>query len=119
MRKEECIRPNVPLTLADAKSLVGTYVVHYNTVRLHSAIGIGDLSVTPLLPCASLISLGMPSAIGCSQVYARRRFGAGIHAFATVALVSASSGCINKDLAQQVVVDERSTVLVIIDPLSC
>ena len=28
-----------PLSLADARRLVGTYVNHYNTVRLHSAIG--------------------------------------------------------------------------------
>ena len=37
--KAECIRPGVPLSLDDAKQLVGKYVQHYNTVRLHSAIG--------------------------------------------------------------------------------
>ena len=37
--KSECIRPGTPLTLADARRLVGNYVEHYNTVRLHSAIG--------------------------------------------------------------------------------
>ncbi len=37
--KEECIRPGVPLSLDDAKQLVGTYVTYYHTVRLHSAIG--------------------------------------------------------------------------------
>ena len=37
--KEECIRPGVPLSLGDAKQLVGTYVAYYNTVRLHSSIG--------------------------------------------------------------------------------
>lgn len=37
--KSECIRPGVPLTLADARRLIGSYVEHYNTVRLHSAIG--------------------------------------------------------------------------------
>jgi len=42
--KRECIRPGVPLCLNDAKRLVGGYVEHYDTVRLHSAIGY----VTPL-----------------------------------------------------------------------
>ncbi len=37
--KGECIRVKVPLSLDDARSLVAEYVVHYNTVRLHSAIG--------------------------------------------------------------------------------
>jgi transposase InsO family protein len=37
--KEECIRPGTPLTAADARRIVGTFVEHYNTVRLHSAIG--------------------------------------------------------------------------------
>jgi putative transposase len=37
--KEECIRPGTPLTLEDARRLVGRFVDHYNTVRLHSAIG--------------------------------------------------------------------------------
>ena len=37
--KEECIRPGTPLTLEDARRIVGTLVDHYNTVRLHSAIG--------------------------------------------------------------------------------
>lgn len=37
--KSECLRPGVPLSLADARRLVGRYVEHYNTVRLHSAIG--------------------------------------------------------------------------------
>jgi len=37
--KEECIRPGTPLTLDDARRLVGKFVEHYNTVRLHSAIG--------------------------------------------------------------------------------
>ena len=42
--KGECLRPGVPLTLDDAKRLVAVYVEHYNTTRLHSAIGY----VTPL-----------------------------------------------------------------------
>ena len=37
--KSECIRPGVPLTPADARRLIERYVEHYNTVRLHSAIG--------------------------------------------------------------------------------
>jgi len=42
--KGECIRPGVPLSIDDARRLVGRYVDHYNRVRLHSAIGY----VTPL-----------------------------------------------------------------------
>jgi transposase InsO family protein len=37
--KKECIRPKTPLSLDDAKRIVGEYVDHYNHVRLHSAIG--------------------------------------------------------------------------------
>lgn len=37
--KSECIRPGTPLNLADARRLVAGYVEHYNTARLHSAIG--------------------------------------------------------------------------------
>jgi putative transposase len=37
--KGECIRPGTPLSLGDARRLVARYVEHYNTVRLHSAIG--------------------------------------------------------------------------------
>ncbi len=37
--KSECIRPGTPLSLEDARRLVARYVEHYNTVRLHSAIG--------------------------------------------------------------------------------
>ncbi len=37
--KGECIRPESPLSLEDARRLVADYVTHYNTVRLHSAIG--------------------------------------------------------------------------------
>ena len=37
--KAECVRPGVPLSIADARRLVGRYVDHYNRVRLHSAIG--------------------------------------------------------------------------------
>ena len=37
--KGECIRPGTPLTKEDARQLIEKYVDHYNTVRLHSAIG--------------------------------------------------------------------------------
>jgi transposase InsO family protein len=37
--KRECIRPGTPLSLEDARRLVSRFVEHYNTVRLHSAIG--------------------------------------------------------------------------------
>src|SRR5262249_4327092 len=37
--KEDCIRPGTPLSLEDAQRLVARFVEHYNTVRLHSAIG--------------------------------------------------------------------------------
>jgi len=37
--KSECIRPGTPLSLEDARRPVAGYVEHYNTVRLHSAIG--------------------------------------------------------------------------------
>src|SRR5438270_7707410 len=37
--KEECIRPGTPLTLEDARRIVGKFVEYYNTVRLHSALG--------------------------------------------------------------------------------
>ncbi len=37
--KRECIRPGTPLTPEDADRLIQRYVDHYNTVRLHSAIG--------------------------------------------------------------------------------
>jgi transposase InsO family protein len=37
--KSECIRPATPLSVEDGLSSVAGYVGHYNTVRLHSAIG--------------------------------------------------------------------------------
>jgi transposase InsO family protein len=37
--KQECIRPLTPLTLDDARRLIQSYVEHYNTLRLHSALG--------------------------------------------------------------------------------
>jgi transposase InsO family protein len=37
--KGDCIRTETPLCLEDARRVVTRYVEHYNTVRLHSAIG--------------------------------------------------------------------------------
>jgi transposase InsO family protein len=37
--KGEAIRPGQPATLDEARALVARFVEHYNTVRLHSAIG--------------------------------------------------------------------------------
>ena len=37
--KEQAIRPKTPLTLEDARRVVGDFVEHYNKVRLHSALG--------------------------------------------------------------------------------
>jgi transposase InsO family protein len=37
--KEQAIRPKTPLSLEDARRVVGEFVEHYNTVRLHSALG--------------------------------------------------------------------------------
>jgi putative transposase len=37
--KRECIRPGTTLTPEDGRRLIASYVDHYNTVRLHSAIG--------------------------------------------------------------------------------
>jgi transposase InsO family protein len=42
--KRECIRPKTPLSLNEARRVVGGYVHQYNTERLHSAIGY----ITPL-----------------------------------------------------------------------
>jgi transposase InsO family protein len=37
--KCECIRPKTPLSINDARRMIGEYVSHYNQTRLHSAIG--------------------------------------------------------------------------------
>jgi transposase InsO family protein len=37
--KSDCLRPGTPLCLEDARRLVTNFVTHYNSVRLHSAIG--------------------------------------------------------------------------------
>jgi putative transposase len=37
--KSECIRPKTPLSLEEARRLVGQFVDYYNTIRLHGAIG--------------------------------------------------------------------------------
>ena len=42
--KHECIRPNTPVSLEDAKRLLTEFIRSYNNERLHSAIGY----ITPL-----------------------------------------------------------------------
>jgi transposase InsO family protein len=37
--KTEAVRPKTPLTLEDARRVVGNFVEEYNARRLHSAIG--------------------------------------------------------------------------------
>jgi putative transposase len=37
--KADCLRPQTPLSLQDARRVIGQWVEHYNRVRLHSAIG--------------------------------------------------------------------------------
>ena len=37
--KSECLRPRTPLSPEEARHLIHGYVDHYNTVRLHSALG--------------------------------------------------------------------------------
>ena len=37
--KQESIRPYCPVNLQDARRIVEEFVAHYNTKRLHSAIG--------------------------------------------------------------------------------
>lgn len=52
--KSECIRTGIPLTGEDVLRLIQTYVDHYNTVRLHSAIGF--VTPTDMLAAARAIS---------------------------------------------------------------
>lgn len=37
--KVECVRPACPADAEEARRLIGSYVTHYNEVRLHSALG--------------------------------------------------------------------------------
>ena len=37
--KTDCIRPGTPLDIDQARRLIAGFVEHYNSVRLHSAIG--------------------------------------------------------------------------------
>lgn len=37
--KSDCLRPGTPLSLEDARRIVGRFVGHYNNARLHSALG--------------------------------------------------------------------------------
>lgn len=48
--KRECVRPAAPGSLEEARRLISSYVEHYNTVRLHSALGY----VTPMDKLAGL-----------------------------------------------------------------
>jgi transposase InsO family protein len=63
--KGECIRPQSPVSLADAQHLVAAYVEHYNSVRLHSAIGY-------ITPKASLKAGRRRSSPNASTVWPRR-----------------------------------------------
>jgi hypothetical protein len=45
--KSDAIRPGQPSSLDEARALVARLVEHYNTVRLHSAIGYSDVDQTP------------------------------------------------------------------------
>ena len=42
--KEQAIQPKTPLTLQDAKRVIGDFIHHYNHIRLHSAMG----SIAPM-----------------------------------------------------------------------
>jgi putative transposase len=48
--KRECVRPAAPGSLEEARRRISSYVAHYNTVRLHSALGY----VTPMDKLAGL-----------------------------------------------------------------
>ncbi len=48
--KRECVRPAAPASLEEARRRIASYVDHYNTVRLHSALGY----VTPMDKLAGL-----------------------------------------------------------------
>jgi transposase InsO family protein len=48
--KRECVRPAAPSSLDEARQRIASYVEHYNTVRLHSALGY----VTPMDKLAGL-----------------------------------------------------------------
>jgi putative transposase len=48
--KRECVRPAAPGSLEEARRRIASYVDHYNTVRLHSALGY----VTPMDKLAGL-----------------------------------------------------------------
>ena len=39
LEKKECIRPKCPLSMNDAKRIVGDFIIYYNMKRLHSSIG--------------------------------------------------------------------------------
>ena len=60
--KRECIRPNSPVSLNDARRLVEKYVTEYNEVRLHSATVVVKKDVRkvrPLFACCRPWSSGV------------------------------------------------------------
>ena len=61
--KAGCLRPGCPLSLEDAQRLVEHFVTHYNTVRLHSAIGYITPADSPRRP--------PPGNLCCSKQKAR------------------------------------------------
>jgi transposase InsO family protein len=48
--KRECVRPSQPSSLEEARRMIASYVEHYNTVRLHSALSY----ITPMDKLAGL-----------------------------------------------------------------
>ncbi len=74
--KKECVRRLTPLTLDDARRAVGKFVTHYNTKRLHGAIGY----VTPrdkLESRAELIHAARDRKLTAARDRRRRRRQAG------------------------------------------
>ena len=82
--KGECIRPGTPLSLEDARSLVKGYVVHYNNVRLNSAIDY----ITP----KDMLAGRQP------EIHAERD--RKLEAAATTAADSSAAGCVKNEEPQ-------------------
>ena len=65
--KAECIRRNSPVAEDDAQALIGAYIIDYNNVRLHSAVGY----VTPknkLEGCEQLIFAARKASLEAARV---------------------------------------------------
>ena len=58
--KQECIRPNVPLSLTEAQETIARFVDHYNHTRLHSALGY----ITPAERLAGRVAELLDAAAG-------------------------------------------------------